>query len=170
MKELKKIDEKITFLKKQKSNVMGTQTEVYARIVGYYRSVRNWNKGKREEYNVRLNFSKLNPGENTLPKNLETVSSSNMTNKVNIEATKKYQYFYRTTCPNCPPVHTFLKELDLDGQHINVDENDGMALASKNDVMSAPTVILRDNNDKEIYRANNVELLKNAFNKVKIAG
>ncbi|MBN2880956.1 ribonucleoside triphosphate reductase [Candidatus Woesearchaeota archaeon] len=33
-----------------------TDTEVYSRIVGYYRPVGNWNKGKREEYNHRVHF------------------------------------------------------------------------------------------------------------------
>lgn len=34
----------------------GKDTEVYARIVGYYRAVRNWNKGKREEKKHRVSF------------------------------------------------------------------------------------------------------------------
>lgn len=34
----------------------GKETEVYARIVGYYRVVRNWNAGKKEEYKHRKNF------------------------------------------------------------------------------------------------------------------
>lgn len=33
------------------------ETEVYARIVGYYRAVRNWNNGKREEFNERKMFA-----------------------------------------------------------------------------------------------------------------
>ena len=37
--------------------VCGSETEVYSRIVGYYRSVRNWNKGKREEYKERKMFA-----------------------------------------------------------------------------------------------------------------
>ena len=35
----------------------GREAEVYSRIVGYYRSVRNWNKGKREEFGDRQVFS-----------------------------------------------------------------------------------------------------------------
>lgn len=31
----------------------GKQTEVYSRVVGYYRPVQNWNKGKKEEYKQR---------------------------------------------------------------------------------------------------------------------
>jgi hypothetical protein len=34
----------------------GKETEVYARIVGYYRPVKNWNKGKAEEYQDRRLF------------------------------------------------------------------------------------------------------------------
>ncbi len=48
---------KIAELKKQLANVHGTECEVYARIVGYYRSVKNWNKGKASEYRDRVNFS-----------------------------------------------------------------------------------------------------------------
>lgn len=35
----------------------GEETEVYSRIVGYYRPVQNWNRGKRSEYNERKTFS-----------------------------------------------------------------------------------------------------------------
>jgi len=34
----------------------GTETEVYSRVVGYYRPVANWNKGKQEEYKHRKFF------------------------------------------------------------------------------------------------------------------
>lgn len=34
----------------------GKETEIYARIVGYYRAVRNWNKGKKEEKKHRVAF------------------------------------------------------------------------------------------------------------------
>lgn len=36
----------------------GKETEVYTRIVGYYRPVGRWNKGKQEEYNERLEYSR----------------------------------------------------------------------------------------------------------------
>jgi anaerobic ribonucleoside-triphosphate reductase len=34
--------------------VKAIRTEVYSRIVGYYRPVQNWNKGKREEFAQRV--------------------------------------------------------------------------------------------------------------------
>ena len=35
----------------------GAETEVYSRIVGYFRSVRLWNKGKRQEFRERVEFN-----------------------------------------------------------------------------------------------------------------
>jgi len=35
----------------------GKRCEVYSRIVGYFRPVRNWNDGKKEEFKYRLEYS-----------------------------------------------------------------------------------------------------------------
>ena len=32
------------------------KTEVYSRVVGYFRPVANWNKGKREEFQKRMTY------------------------------------------------------------------------------------------------------------------
>ena len=55
-KTLNQLNEEISLLHTQLENLKGAPTEVYTRIVGYYRPVKNWNKGKREEYNERLPF------------------------------------------------------------------------------------------------------------------
>ncbi len=36
-----------------KIRINAIRTEVYSRIVGYYRPVQNWNRGKREEFSQR---------------------------------------------------------------------------------------------------------------------
>jgi len=35
------------------NQIKAIKTEVYSRIVGYYRPVQSWNKGKREEFSQR---------------------------------------------------------------------------------------------------------------------
>ncbi len=35
----------------------GRKTEVYSRVVGYYRPVQNWNEGKKQEFEERKTFS-----------------------------------------------------------------------------------------------------------------
>ena len=55
------IGAEIAKVKEEMENAQGTECEVYARIVGYYRSVKNWNRGKREEYGERRMFMQDNP-------------------------------------------------------------------------------------------------------------
>ena len=47
------IDREIAECKEELANVKGRETEVYTRIVGYYRAVKNWNKGKKSEFKQR---------------------------------------------------------------------------------------------------------------------
>ncbi|RKX92855.1 MAG: hypothetical protein DRP59_04440 [Spirochaetes bacterium] len=57
METIESIDKEIAALKDSLNSVQGTETEVYTRIVGYYRAVKNWNLGKKEEYKVRRTFN-----------------------------------------------------------------------------------------------------------------
>ena len=60
-RSVEEIDAEIAQVKKELEDARGSDCEVYARIVGYYRSVKNWNKGKREEYGERKVFKQDNP-------------------------------------------------------------------------------------------------------------
>ena len=66
MKEIENIEKQIDALKGSLEKVQGTETEVYTRIVGYYRAVKNWNLGKKEEYKVRKTFSAEAPVRETV--------------------------------------------------------------------------------------------------------
>ena len=55
-RSVEEIDAEIAQVKAELAECKGADCEVYARIVGYYRSVKNWNKGKREEYGERKLF------------------------------------------------------------------------------------------------------------------
>jgi ribonucleoside-triphosphate reductase len=56
MRSLEDIEKDLAAAREALSHAEGTPAEVYSRIVGYYRSVRNWNRGKREEYGERKLF------------------------------------------------------------------------------------------------------------------
>jgi hypothetical protein len=47
---------RIEELKGELAEVKGTECEVYSRIVGYFRPVKQWNDGKQEEYADRVTF------------------------------------------------------------------------------------------------------------------
>ena len=50
------LQKKLAELKKELNNVKGTPTEIYSRVVGYYRPVQQWNDGKQEEFKDRKVF------------------------------------------------------------------------------------------------------------------
>jgi ribonucleoside-triphosphate reductase len=41
---------------KRPKNKCGQITEIFSRVCGYHRPIKNWNKGKREEFRERKNF------------------------------------------------------------------------------------------------------------------
>lgn len=55
--EKQAVENKISELKKEMNDVHGSKCEVYSRVVGYLRPVQNWNKGKKEEFEMRKNMN-----------------------------------------------------------------------------------------------------------------
>lgn len=155
---------KLAELKANLVTVEGTPTEVYSRIVGYYRSVRNWNAGKREEFGRRREYAF--PG--TVPAIPQGIYSGAFTASTHsashtVQASKdsevcterivSYLLFTRKSCPNCPPVATALAASGLSGHSIDVDTGEGLAMASGHAVLATPTVIVLDANGRELGRA-----------------
>ena len=164
VRTLADVEADIARTKEALANVKGTETEVYARIVGYYRSVRNWNKGKRDEYNHRKLFVYDN-NENRIPaEETTTVKVAESPKAVVSEApSASYEFFARKTCPNCPPVKEYLSGITMPGTYIDVDSEEGLAKAAELGVFAAPTVIFYDEDGVETARAHNVKELKAAL-------
>ncbi|MDC7223795.1 MAG: anaerobic ribonucleoside-triphosphate reductase [Spirochaetales bacterium] len=72
----------------------------------------------------------------------------------------RYSFFYRNTCPNCPPVKDLISDLSWEGNQINVDEEEGLNAAVEHNVFTAPTVILFSREGEEIFRTDNAAGLK----------
>ena len=126
-RDITTIEKDIAETQKALDNVRGAETEVYARIVGYYRSLKNWNKGKKDEFAQRKTFQVD-----------ETAAASEKA----AEDVKRYELFARKTCPNCPPVKDYLAHSGLEGVTIDVDNPEGFQKAMAMNIVSAPTVVL----------------------------
>lgn len=168
MKTIEQIDQQINELKEKLSAVRGTDTEVYTRIVGYYRAVDNWNKGKKEEYFDRKEF------DVNLHKVEEVINVSNekevfinneipIDEEINTGNIAFYKLFTSQYCRNCPPVKEFMNKLSMVGEEVDVSTDLGINASRSYDVMSTPTVILFDDNDNVAAKAYSVEDLKKIF-------
>lgn len=158
MKTLETINREIEALRAELETVEGTETEIYTRIVGYYRSVRNWNRGKREEYgkrrlfNVDKAFTEMDRGRPVFPAAGPAMSPDR--NADTAEAPwASYTLFYRAACPNCPPVKSIMDQVSAPGLDVNVDTDDGMTLAAEHSIYATPTVTFHDEDGTEVFRA-----------------
>ena len=173
MRTLEQIEQEIAETKAALNDVHGTETEVYARIVGYYRAVKHWNRGKRDEFDQRKLFSleetkdfdttiasiKNNAEKKEEVKTVEVIADSNSVT---------YELYTRKTCPNCPPVKDFMSNLEMPGRAIDVDTEEGLAEAAKKGIFASPTVIFYNKEGIETARCHNVEELEAVFNKVPV--
>lgn len=167
---LTQIDAEIAQVQNELKNVRGTETEVYARIVGYYRAVRNWNKGKADEFKHRKMFTLEDSNRYDIT-DADRPCACAKVQKIHSHAgadavpgqIASYDLFVRKTCPNCPPVKSYMTGVKLGGNMIDVDTPEGLSEAALKGVFAAPTVIVYDENHKEISRAHNVEELASIF-------
>lgn len=178
MRTLKEVEKEIAETKAELKDVHGTETEVYARIVGYYRAVKHWNNGKKDEFNIRKMFvwdstaaadakaseTKENKIEVKETAKVETIEKTPVSNS----ETVTYEIYTRKTCPNCPPVKEFVSHLDMPGRAIDVDTEEGLAEAAKKGIFASPTVIFYNEAGTETARCHNVEELEAVFNTVAV--
>ncbi len=157
MRTATEIDGEIQKLKEELEKVEGRPTEVYTRIVGYYRSLRNWNRGKREEYDHRTLFV---PGsaENTSRRHETPVETPKV--EVVLGNPVRFMYFFRPGCPNCPAVVSFLGQIEMPGCDIDVDTENGSASALRFNIYSTPTAIFFDSHSEEVFRATSIDEIR----------
>ncbi len=169
------LEEKLAGLRAELEAVEGRPTEVYSRIVGYYRSVRNWNAGKRQEYRSRLAFgmpeaSDAFPGEESHRVGGEPRSSAaalalcgDAPAHAGEAAGSGMLVFTRKACPNCPPVADYVTSSRLPAVFVDVDDEEGLALARRHGILSTPMVLGLDGQGREAFRALGLMELKARF-------
>ena len=152
-----------------KCPICGAEAEVYSRITGYYRPVKNWNAGKAQEYKNRTEYKPekymnrftlgsgcCNTGatdeitlaldKNTEPLPTEEVMAGELTDGLYLFTTK--------TCPNCKLAKQYLEGID----YTVIDAEDEADLAREWGIMAAPTlVVLKDGARTKYANASNIK-------------
>ena len=158
-----------------KCPICGAEAEVYSRITGYYRPVKNWNAGKSQEYKNRTEYkpekymSRFSLGSgccNTgatdeitlaLDKNTEPLDAEKV---LNSELTDGLYLFTTKTCPNCKLAKQYLEGLE----YTVIDAEDEADLAREWGIMAAPTlVVLKDGARTKYANASNIKRFAESF-------
>ena len=124
--------------------ICGKETEVYSRITGYYRPVKNWNVGKSQEFKDRLVY---NVGNSKLKGTVQEAPAAMVCDVPAAAAAPaptveggKVILFSRVTCPNCRVAEQLLSKTGVAFEKLIADEH--VELCRKYGVKGAPTLVV----------------------------
>ena len=135
--------------------ICGEETEVYSRITGYYRPVKNWNDGKLQEFKER----KVYDVEHSHVKQenfreTEQEEEQRIFEEVNTEE-GKVLLFTMKTCPNCKLAKDSLEKANISYEVVDAEENE--ELVRKYGVMQAPTlIVIKEEGVQKLANASNI--------------
>ncbi len=123
----------------------GNETEVYSRITGYYRPVKNWNDGKAQEFKERKVYDITN---SVLKVRTAAAQEVMEAHGVSEEETKTF-LFTTKTCPNCKIVGMHLDDAEIAYEKVDADE--APDLVKKYGIRQAPTLVVVKGGKTEVF-------------------
>ena len=139
-----------------KCPICGAETEVYSRITGYYRPVKNWNPGKLQEFADRNTYKKID--EKTDPVKVDKGNRTEAVDaaKAEVGGDRTIYLFTTKTCPNCAMAKKVLSQKNVDYAVIDAEENP--ELVSKFGIQQAPTLVVvgKDGNAETFANVSNI--------------
>lgn len=135
----------------------GQETEVYSRITGYYRPVKNWNDGKTQEFKERKVYDISGLAKEVRTKSAVPAEVSENLHPVQADVQEKSRtlLFTTKTCPNCKLAVGSLEKANIRYEVIDAEENE--ELVRKYGVMQAPTLVVVDQSGvRKMTNASNI--------------
>ena len=129
----------------------GAETEVYSRITGYYRPVKNWNDGKSKEYEMRKEYDLNHSCLCKKNKEEECVCA-----KEDCTLKDGIMLFGTKTCPHCAMAKKLLDKAKIKYEYVDAEEN--AELTKSLGVKQAPTLVIVKKGECELI--NNVSNIK----------
>lgn len=123
----------------------GKETEVYSRITGYYRPVKNWNDGKLQEFKDRQTYNV--DLDEKVTKHEDTCEGE----KCEKEAPKvtEIMLFTSPTCPNCKVAKMMLEKAGISYKNIDAIANKDLTMAYG--ITKAPTLLVPNGDSYDVY-------------------
>ena len=144
----------------------GKETEVYSRITGYYRPLKNWNDGKSQEFKDRKEYDTTC----VKPEHKDNkCCEDSKCEEHNIEKNKEPQVaasgmggigqvilFSRKTCPNCKMADRLLTNAGVTFTKVDAEVNQD--LTKKYGIKTAPTLVITNNEEtRTIVNLSNIK-------------
>lgn len=144
----------------------GKDAEVYSRIIGYYRPVRNWNDGKVSEFENRRTYEPAtasaaqsapsvlsdpsvpsNPAEDEVsaPSIAEAPVSASQgapSQARSVDTAEEHILLSTKTCPNCKIARQMLNNAGVNYRVSYAEDTEGAKLAEQYHVMSVPVLFI----------------------------
>lgn len=141
----------------------GKETEVYSRITGYYRPVKNWNDGKAQEYRDRKTYDIANSvlkHKGPMPEHHDCACGCESEKSSALLPDGLY-LFASATCPNCKIAESLLAKAGT--AYSKVMAQDDPALTKALGIKQAPTLVeVKDGNIEKFASVTGVkEYLRN---------
>jgi ribonucleoside-triphosphate reductase len=127
----------------------GEETEVYSRITGYYRPVKNWNAGKTQEFKERKLYDIDNSRLRTHPDTCCAADDIAPASFSPVSADARAILFSRATCPNCRVAESLLGKAGFAYEKLIAD--DSAELCRQYNVKGAPTLVITDSCNTEKF-------------------
>ena len=135
----------------------GCETEVYSRITGYYRPVKNWNDGKSKEFEMRKEYD-MGKALKTNKKTSKKACSKEEC-KCEEKISDGIMLFGTKTCPNCAAAKKLLDKYKIKFDFVDAEEE--VEATKKFGVKQAPTLV--------VIKKGELELIPNLSNIKKFA-
>ncbi len=127
----------------------GEETEVWSRITGYYRPVKNWNAGKTQEYKDRREYN-IGASKLTHQGPVESYVEVSREEAPVVPSDGPRSILFATpTCPNCRIATSYLDKAGYAYEKLFADENAELAMSYG--VKQAPTLVVVGENGYEKF-------------------
>ncbi|MBW2989755.1 ribonucleoside triphosphate reductase [Candidatus Woesearchaeota archaeon] len=153
----------------------GAETEVYSRIVGYYRPIKQWNNGKKEEFRKRVEFSEKKAFEKKLEIKAvigeQGISVSDTEGLISNSSgiINRFRIFSLPHCDKCAAAKEYLNG-KVEGETVDLGSDEGLKefrtaykelkdriQRNKDGSLPIPTILLYDSEDNLVTVAHHVD-------------
>lgn len=122
-------------------------TEVYSRITGYYRPVKNWNDGKLQEFKQRKTY-KISAASIPAKRTAEKTDDRQDEKRAKVCGGEKLTLVTTAVCPKCKAAKKMLDAVGIEYRAVLAD--DVPELVREHRIMQAPTLVIEKSGKCEV--------------------